>query len=150
MTLAAKVLDERFMPASIVRAGRERNGFRAGLDSSGGGPDCARVMPHRERYLFICTNRRPVGHSKGSCAERGSEALVPALKAAIAERGGKDRVRACASGCLDLCEIGASIVQEPDHVAYGHVTPGDIPEIADAVLKGQVVERLVVYRKSEG
>ncbi len=102
-------------------------------------------MPHHERYLFVCTNRRADGHAKGSCAEKGSEALVPSLKAAIAELGGKGVVRACASGCLDLCEIGASIVQEPDHVAYGHVTLADIPEIAAAALRGEVVKRLCVY-----
>jgi (2Fe-2S) ferredoxin len=102
-------------------------------------------MPHHARYLFVCTNRRSPGHPKGSCAEAGSEELVPKLKAAIAELGGKGVVRACASGCLDLCEFGAAIVQEPDHVAYGRVTPEDIPEIAAAAVKGEVVHRLVVF-----
>jgi len=105
-------------------------------------------MPHHARYLFVCTNRRPDGHPKGSCAEAGSEELVPKLKAAIAELGGKGIVRACASGCLDLCEIGASIVQEPDHVAYGHVKLEDLPEIAAAAIRGEVVTRLVVYPAS--
>jgi len=102
-------------------------------------------MPHHARYIFICTNRRPDGHPKGSCAAAGSEALVPKLKAVLAELGGKGLVRACASGCLDLCEIGASMVQEPEHVAYGHVTEADLPEIAAAALRGEVVKRLVVY-----
>lgn len=102
-------------------------------------------MPHHERYLFVCTNRRPPGHPKGSCAESGSEALVPKLKLLLAELGGKGRVRACTTSCLDLCEVGASIVQEPEHVAYGHVTEADLPEIAAAALRGEVVTRLVVY-----
>jgi (2Fe-2S) ferredoxin len=102
-------------------------------------------MPHRERYLFVCTNRRPAGHPKGSCADKGSEELVPKLKAAIAERGGATRIRACATGCLDLCETGISIVQEPDHVAYGNVTESDLPEIADAALRGETVARLIAY-----
>ncbi len=103
-------------------------------------------MPHRDRYLFICTNRRPIGHPKGSCATSGSEPLVEALKSALAQLGAANRIRACASGCLDLCEIGASIVQEPDHVAYGAVTLDDVDEIASAVAEGRIVERLVVYR----
>jgi (2Fe-2S) ferredoxin len=102
-------------------------------------------MPHHARYLFVCTNRRSPGHPKGSCAEAGSEELVPKLKAAVAELGGKGVVRACASGCLDLCEIGAAILQEPEHVAYGHVTDADLHEIAAAALRGEVVTRLVVY-----
>jgi (2Fe-2S) ferredoxin len=102
-------------------------------------------MPHRSRYLFVCTNRRPDGHPKGSCAEKGSEELVPKLKEALAKLGvAKDLVRACSSSCLDLCETGASIVQEPEHVAYGGVTMADVDEIADAAARGEVVERLVV------
>jgi (2Fe-2S) ferredoxin len=102
-------------------------------------------MPHRERYLFVCTNRRPDDNPKGSCAQKGSEELVKRLKAALASRGAARRVRACASGCLDLCEIGASIVQEPEHVAYGRVTLDDVDALAEAVDKGTVVERLVVF-----
>ena len=102
-------------------------------------------MPHRERYLFVCTNRRPDGHPKGSCAEKGSEQVVPKLKEALVRLGvAKDLVRACASGCLDLCETGISIVQEPEHVAYGRVTLDDVDAIAEAAARGEVVERLVV------
>jgi (2Fe-2S) ferredoxin len=50
----------------------------------------------------------------------------------------------CSSSCLDLCETGISVVQEPEHVAYGGVTLGDVEELADAAARGEVVERLVV------
>jgi (2Fe-2S) ferredoxin len=103
-------------------------------------------MPHRERYLFVCTNRRPEDNPKGSCAQKGSELIVAKLKEALVARGSAKAVRACSSSCLDLCEIGASIVQEPDHVAYGHVTLEDVDELADAVSAGRVLERLVVHR----
>lgn len=103
-------------------------------------------MPHRKRYLFVCINRRPEGHAKGSCAAKGSELVVTKLKEALALRGAAKDVRACSSSCLDLCESGISIVQEPDHVAYGNVTLEDVEEIAEAVAKGQIVERLVVHR----
>ena len=103
-------------------------------------------MPHRQRYLFVCINRRPDGHPKGSCAEKGSEQLVPALKEALAKRGvAKDIVRACSCSCLDMCETGISVVQEPEHVAYGHVRLEDVDELADAAARGEVVERLVVH-----
>ena len=103
-------------------------------------------MPHRERYLFVCTNRREEGNPKGSCAQKGSEEIVKQLKAALVKRGAHTRIRACSSSCLDLCEIGASIVVEPDHVAYGRVTTDDVDEIADAAVAGTLVERLVVHR----
>jgi len=103
-------------------------------------------MPHRARYLFICTNRRADDHPKGSCAAKNSEELVKRLKAALLARGAAGQVRACSASCLDLCEIGASIVQEPEHVAYGNVTLDDVDALADAAAKGEVLERLVVHR----
>jgi (2Fe-2S) ferredoxin len=115
-------------------------------------------MPHRERYLFVCTNRRPDEHPKGSCAAKGSEEVVSKLKEALAKRGvAKDKVRACSASCLDMCETGITVVQEPEHVAYGHVTLADVDAIADAAARGEVLERLVVEglasyqsRKREG
>ncbi len=104
-----------------------------------------RPMPHRQRYLFVCTNRRPDGHPKGSCAEKGAEQVVPALKEALAKLGvAKEMVRACSASCLDLCETGISIAVEPEHVAYGGVTLADVDAIAQAAAKGEIVERLVV------
>jgi (2Fe-2S) ferredoxin len=103
-------------------------------------------MPFRQRYLFVCINRRPDGHPKGSCAEKGSEEVFVKLKEALAKRGvAKDMVRACSSSCLDMCETGTTILQEPEHVAYGHVRLEDVEAIAEAAARGGVVDRLVVY-----
>jgi (2Fe-2S) ferredoxin len=101
-------------------------------------------MPHRERYLFVCTNRREEGNPKGSCAQKGSEEIVKRLKGALLERGLAKTVRACSSSCLDLCEVGVSMVLEPDHVVYGNVTLEDVDAIADGVKNGAIVERLVI------
>lgn len=101
-------------------------------------------MPHRERYLFVCTNRREEGNPKGSCAQKGSEEIVKRLKGALLERGLAKTVRACSSSCLDLCEVGVSMVLEPDHVVYGNVTLDDVDAIADGVKSGTIVERLVI------
>ncbi|MEO6418495.1 MAG: (2Fe-2S) ferredoxin domain-containing protein [Polyangiaceae bacterium] len=106
-------------------------------------------MPHRERYLFVCTNRREAGNPKGSCAEKGSEAVVKKLKECLIKYGAAKSVRACSTSCLDLCEVGISIVQEPDHVAYGRVTIDDVDEIALAASQGKIVERLVVHPARE-
>lgn len=99
-------------------------------------------MPPRERYLFICTNRRKDDDPKGSCAAKGSEKIADDLKAAIAKLGAQKKIRSCKSSCLDLCELGVSIVVEPDHVMYGRVTAEDVDEIAAATAEGRIVERL--------
>jgi len=45
-----------------------------------------------------------------------------------------------------MCETGITVLQEPEHVAYGNVTTADIDEVADCAARGAVVERLIVYR----
>jgi (2Fe-2S) ferredoxin len=71
------------------------------------------------------------------------------LKEALAKRGvAKEIVRACSSSCLDLCETGIAVLQEPEHVAYGRVTVDDVEAIADAAARGEVVARLVVHGPS--
>lgn len=102
-------------------------------------------MPQRERYLFVCTNRRDAGNEKGSCAEKGSEAVRLALKEELAARGlAKVQARACSSSCLDQCTSGICILVEPDHFFYGRVQLADVPEIVDALAKDRRVERLVL------
>lgn len=104
------------------------------------------AMPHRKRYLFVCTNRREEGNPKGSCAQKGSEVVIKKLKEELLRLGVHKEVRACSASCLDLCEEGISVLDEPTHVAYGRVTEADVPELARAFAEGRVLERLVVFR----
>jgi (2Fe-2S) ferredoxin len=100
-------------------------------------------MPHYEKHIFICTNRRDEGNPKGSCAQKGSEQVREAFKKQVHERGLKATMRANAAGCLDQCEHGVTVVVYPEQVWYGHVTPGDVNEIIESHLVGGVpVERL--------
>lgn len=102
-------------------------------------------MARFERHLFICTNERPAGHPKGCCREKGSEGIRAALKAELKRRGLSGIVRANASGCLDACEFGVSIVVYPEGIWYGRVTLEDVPQIIDrTVLNGEVIERLLI------
>jgi (2Fe-2S) ferredoxin len=102
-------------------------------------------MPSRDQYFFVCTNRRADGHPKGSCAEKGAEAVLAQLKEALALRGIQKVVaRACASSCLDLCESGITVLHEPRHVAYGGVTQRDVDDLADAAAQGKTVDRLAI------
>jgi (2Fe-2S) ferredoxin len=90
-------------------------------------------MPKRERYVWVCTNRRADGHPKGSCAQKGSEQLRDALKTAVAQAGLHKRVRVCASGCIDLCWVGSTVAVMPDMTFLGHVTDADIPALVEAL-----------------
>jgi len=102
-------------------------------------------VPQRNRYLFVCTNRRPDGTAKGSCAGRGAIEIHAALKAALNDRGlAKVEVRACTSSCLDVCWAGPTLAVEPDGYFYGRITLADVPEIVSALAEGRRLERLVL------
>lgn len=102
-------------------------------------------MAQRERYLFVCTNRRAEDHEKSSCAKRGAEAVHAALKEELKARGlARLQARVCAASCLDQCASGVTILVEPDHFFYGHVTLEDVPQIAESIVTGKRIERLVL------
>ena len=102
-------------------------------------------MPQRQRYLFVCINRRPEDNPKGCCTARGSEEVRAALKEQVAARGlAPLQARVCSSSCLDQCSSGVCILVEPDHFFYGRVTVADVPEIVEGIASGYRVERLVL------
>ena len=88
-------------------------------------------MSRRSRYLFVCTKRRAEGHAKGSCAVRGGEELLSALKLAT----GRARVdaRVTSSGCFELCWVGAAVAVTPDNVFLKGVTLDDVPRLVEAL-----------------
>lgn len=86
-------------------------------------------MALRERYLWICTNRRADDHPRGSCAAKGSEAMVDELKRASKAAGQGARVRVMASSCIDHCEHGVTAAVMPDGVLLGRLTAADIPAL---------------------
>ena len=91
--------------------------------------------PYFEAHLFVCTNRRPDGHKRGSCAGRGSEHLRDYMKARAKELG-IPNIRVNTAGCLDRCELGPCLVIYPEGVWYKITSTGDV----DAVLQAHVVE----------
>ncbi len=102
-------------------------------------------MPQRQRYLFVCLNRRLEDNPKGCCTARGSEEVRLALKEQVAASGlAQLKARVCSSSCLDQCSSGVCILVEPDHFFYGRVTVADVPEIVEGIVSGHRVERLVL------
>jgi (2Fe-2S) ferredoxin len=86
-------------------------------------------------HVFMCCNRRPEGHRRGSCAARGSEALRDYMKARAKELGLKG-VRVNQAGCLDRCEFGPTMVIYPEGVWYSPKTREDVDEILAVHLQG--------------
>ncbi|HTE06308.1 MAG TPA: (2Fe-2S) ferredoxin domain-containing protein [Planctomycetota bacterium] len=96
-------------------------------------------------HLFVCTNRRPDDNPKGSCAAKGSEAVLEALKLAAHAAGLKGQVRVNKAGCLDACEHGVAAVAYPAGIWYRGLVPADAEEIVQRTLvAGEAVERLLM------
>ena len=97
-----------------------------------------------QAHVFLCCNRRPDGHKRGSCAARGSESLRDYMKARAKEVG-LAGVRVNMAGCLDRCEFGPTMVIYPEGTWYTAVDRSDIDEIVDRhLVAGEVVERLKI------
>lgn len=88
---------------------------------------------HFDTHIFVCGNRRPDGHQRGSCAAKGSEKLRDYMKARAKELG-LSGIRINAAGCLDRCELGPCVVIYPEGVWYKVTTPAEV----DAVLECHV------------
>lgn len=101
-----------------------------------------------EHHVFVCTNRRPDGHRRGSCAAKGSEGLRDYMKARAKELG-LAGVRINSAGCLDRCEHGPTMViyprgtwyHVPDRDAVDRILTEDIRDggkVADLLLPAEV------------
>jgi len=102
-------------------------------------------MKRFEKHIFICENKRPDGHPRGCCAEKGSAEIRELLKSRLKELGLNSEIRANGAGCLDACEFGTSMVIYPEQVWYGGVKKEDVEEIIQShIIKSAPVERLMI------
>jgi (2Fe-2S) ferredoxin len=100
-------------------------------------------MAQFTHHIFICTNRREPGHTRGCCNADGTEALKSAFKKEVERRGLKPLVRANAAGCLDQCELGPTVVIYPQAVWYGRVQLADVPRIVEeTIINGRILDDL--------
>jgi (2Fe-2S) ferredoxin len=103
--------------------------------------------PWFRAHVFVCCNRRPDGHRRGSCAARGSEALKDYMKARAKELG-LGGIRVNTAGCLDRCEFGPAIVIYPEGIWYRAESRDDVDEILAAhLVEGGRATRLMLTEK---
>jgi (2Fe-2S) ferredoxin len=100
-------------------------------------------MPHPTRHVFVCSQQRPPGHPRGSCAAKGATAVLQALWAEQQKRQAYEQVAVTYSGCLGPCDAGPNVLVYPEGVLYQGVTPADVPELFEQhLLGGTPVDRL--------
>lgn len=102
-------------------------------------------MPKPVKHVFVCSQSRPVGYPRGSCAQKGCNEILQTFWQELQKRNAYDRIAVTYSGCLGPCDQGANVLVYPEGVLYGAVTKDDVVEIFDSHLNGDVpVERLRV------
>jgi (2Fe-2S) ferredoxin len=79
--------------------------------------------------IFVCTHKRPAGHPKPCCADRGGRELREELRGMVREKGLEGRIHVFASGCLGGCERGIMAVKYPDGELMMSVTREDLDQI---------------------
>lgn len=102
-----------------------------------------------ECHVFCCLNRREEAHPRGSCAARGSEALVDYMKQQVKALR-LPKVRVNGAKCLDRCELGPTMVIYPEGIWYHYETKADVDEIIEQhIRQGKRVERLMLQPKQK-
>jgi len=99
-------------------------------------------MAKPQHQVLVCTNTRPPGNPKGSCGEKGSDALADQLKSMVKSRGLASRVMVQKTSCLKHCSRGITVAVQPDNVWYGGVRPEDLEDVCAHLDGGPPVERL--------
>lgn len=100
-------------------------------------------MPKPQRHVFVCSQSRPAGHPRGSCAEKGCAAVVDEFMKQWMQRQCFAQVMVTPSGCIGPCSKGPNVLVYPEGVMYNNVSAADVAEIFDKhLLGGEVVERL--------
>lgn len=86
--------------------------------------------------IFVCTHKRPDGHPKPCCRDRGGKELRDTLKDMVQEKGLELEVKVFQSGCIGGCEQGPMAVSYPDGTLMMGVKPEDLEQILENVTKG--------------
>ena len=81
--------------------------------------------------IFVCTHKRPDGHPKPCCADRGGKVLRDELKDMVKDKGLEAQVRVFQSGCMGGCEQGVLAVKYPAGELMMGVKQEDLPQILD-------------------
>ncbi len=98
--------------------------------------EAIRIQAGKDRQLLVC---RGTG-----CESQKADVIYFALLDELKKAGLADKTEVKFTGCHGLCQMGPTVIIEPDGAFYCNVTPEDVPEIIDSdLVKGVVVDRLL-------
>jgi len=102
-------------------------------------------MPRPEKHIFVCTQNRPQGHPRGSCAYSGSPEIMNEFMNEIQARNLFEKIALTNTGCMGPCMMGPSVLVYPEGVMYGKLKKDDVKTIIEQhLLGGEPVAGLMV------
>ena len=102
-------------------------------------------MPRPEKHVFVCTQTRPQGHPRGSCANSGCAEIMNEFLNEIQGRNLFEKIALTNTGCMGPCMMGPSVLVYPEGIMYGKLKNDDVKTIIDQhLLGGEPVASLMV------
>jgi (2Fe-2S) ferredoxin len=102
-------------------------------------------MPKPKHHVLICTNSRPQGHPKGSCAENGADEVLEKFQMEREMNNLWELMMVTRTGCMGPCDMGPTVVVYPEGTWYVKVKVEDVNEIIENhLMNGKPVERLKI------
>lgn len=93
-------------------------------------------------HLLVCAG--------AGCVSSGCYAVRDALVTALKDAGMADQVSLEETGCIGTCDLGPSLVVQPDDVFYTKLKPEDMARVVQQHLQGgQIIERLCYWDKDK-
>lgn len=93
-------------------------------------------MPKPEKHVFVCTQQRPPGHPRSSCAEKSCAAVMEEFLWQVQQKELFGKIQVTATGCMGPCSEGPTVLVYPEGVMYGGVKKADVSNIIDVHLLG--------------
>lgn len=93
-------------------------------------------MPKPKHHIFICAQRRPDGHPRGSCGAKGADGLYDAFARELIKRNLQNSIALTNTGCLGPCQGGANVLVYPEGIMYSWVEAEDAAKIVEEHLVG--------------
>ncbi len=102
-------------------------------------------MPKPEKHVFVCTQNRPQGHPRGSCASSGCAEVMNEFMNEIQAQNLFEKIALTNTGCMGPCMMGPSVLVYPEGVMYGKVSKEDVKKIIQQhLLEGNPLTELQV------
>jgi len=100
-------------------------------------------MPRPEKHVFVCTQNRPQGHPRGSCASSGCADVMNEFMNEIQAQGLFETIALTNTGCMGPCNMGPTVLVYPEGVMYGSVQKDHVKTIiAEHLIGGKPVAAL--------